>query len=1530
MSDEQKRDQELEKLLKEKGLGSEPWLGRKILGVEKIKNPYFDQSLRNYSEKSSLGSHPAVKLLNTDCLIYKVNPVILGMPDEFQGEREFVFKSEIGSKEKLPPIRKESTAMGASVTFHGENFDCFNIQVGKVENLRNLCFLRVKIDDLKFEFQNIEPVLCSMFLMDSENGKIISERYNFYTESIKIFFNEDESKDEAYIEITGYENKAILVVEFFRVLQTGNGDSCNMYMKKGDSSLQKANNVVKASWPELKNVYSPFAFTFTQIDYKSLKDNMTNIKFSSPLLIDKPLTPDYIFQQIGKGNKSKLESLPITLTIRALAEIVSKVNEMPKDIPKFRNLEPLNNCPLLEYSHKLILNLDQVKFDLPSKVNAHNILAVVSLYKEGKPLKAVHGKWGQDDLVEECYSRCYYHEKAPVFDDEFIIDLPYPVTPDTQIVIKYFHVSTQEKDEKMTIFAVTTIPLIENDIFICDGTKNIGIGYNTSILQNQKPTQNNFQTIRTTLKSILTTNFQEAKCLFKEDSSSLDVTLLPDDLLIQNMYLILDAIFKNIEIETQKMMNNLFYIGKLSSLLSSKCFESLLNTYASLYAFRELSNKLNVHNIILQYWTEYIGKFDSDNQSQRNDIYLSSFLFSLIIKSMIISKDTNFSDNFNAFSEKMDMSIQFLIKDSVHNAKTLVKSYAEFISLISTFGFYETIGKAMISFSFILSSIGTNDSNELALEFFEKSLSPKLFSVLSLNKTLVSFLVAMVKRVIDLKSNLMKSIFRILCRLLVMIPKQTRTDIANSYLEIAGIFNSKINQTQDNLIMSLSFVIFILRNVSSNEFMKFFKTKHNDEFFDFLHFMLEKLKISNKTKIEIPKSSEAPVGSLISNNFLKTAVSKVPSRFKESLFDADKLHEIVTDTELSIIHIMEIIADNCANRKYIENVIEVIYHILSLDISIDAIIPLKKLLYLMVEKHIHVLYEYPRPPFTLFVKKILSLAAVHHQEVSSSMIDFIQHLFEVELKHYKTNNRSLVCIVRAISKMNDEDVESEYLHNSLKGSKELAPIYEVVTKLTELNNDMRSIDPKHYQLMRKENTVEAATDQTTIIEKYGDDILARSRVLKLSPDAAAEEIQILSQYHWKNGYSSEALMCQIYQIAMIIEYLTILGKIPNAYNLEHPAMAFESLLTDVKNVICDEQLIQDLPNIDTFCDSSSFSEAGVNCVLQDIFTFCKQSRYFELSHEIARVIYPLFERHQMFSQLGRFFQQEEMSYQVVANMSSSVDRLFGRYYKVSFYGKIFGDEDGKTYIYREIKLAHIFDVSSRIAESYKKLYGQDKIELLQNSGTIDRTLLNENKGYIQITFVEPYFEKKELPSRVTVYEQGNKIQKFKFEAPFVKGGHKAQGTVDIQWLRRTILKVDSFMPSITKRVEVPSTGVIVIEYEPIRVSIRQLKERLSAYKEALETKNATAIQPLLHGSLLTSVNEGPVVMAEKFLNTPLRTKYTESMRKQFKLFLEYNHQGLLLHSQMAKENPTFAPLQQQLEEGFKHLSEKLNPYLENI
>ena len=59
------------------------------------------------------------------------------------------------------------------------------------------------------------------------------------------------------------------------------------------------------------------------------------------------------------------------------------------------------------------------------------------------------------------------------------------------------------------------------------------------------------------------------------------------------MYLILDAIFKNIEIETQKMMNNLFYIGKLSSLLSSKCFESLLNTYASLYAFRELSNKLN-------------------------------------------------------------------------------------------------------------------------------------------------------------------------------------------------------------------------------------------------------------------------------------------------------------------------------------------------------------------------------------------------------------------------------------------------------------------------------------------------------------------------------------------------------------------------------------------------------------------------------------------------------------------------------------------------------------------------------------------------------------------------------------------------------------------------------------------------------------------------------------------------------------------------------------------------------------------------
>lgn len=408
-------------------------------------------------------------------------------------------------------------------------------------------------------------------------------------------------------------------------------------------------------------------------------------------------------------------------------------------------------------------------------------------------------------------------------------------------------------------------------------------------------------------------------------------------------------------------------------------------------------------------------------------------------------------------------------------------------------------------------------------------------------------------------------------------------------------------------------------------------------------------------------------------------------------------------------------------------------------------------------------------------------------------------------------------------------------------------------------------------------------------------------------------------------------MAQIYQVAIIVEYLTVLKFIPNPYSqtgVEHPALIFQDMCNSVVDNICPDYIIQDPPLIPGFCDSSMFSMSGIYMLIQAIHSYCKRSKLFEISNEVMRLTYPIFEQCGLYKNLSsQFMIDASMSYQFIESMSSGMDRMLGRYYRISFYGKIFGTDDGKMFVQREVKLTHLFDVTNRIKNTYINLFGADKIEIVTESGVIDRALLDPEKGYIQLTFVEPYFEKKELPKRVTVFECSNKLSQFKFETPFVKGEKKLQGNVETQWQRRTILRTKTTMPSVLKRVEVPPEGFIVREYEPIRVAIRQIKERLVLYENAIAKDDAQAIQPLLHGSLLVQVNEGPTKMAEVFLGSSLRTKYTEKMRGLFQKFLDLNAKALAIHGIFVAKNPGFQELQNQLEEGFRNLTAKLAPYL---
>ena len=113
---------------------------------------------------------------------------------------------------------------------------------------------------------------------------------------------------------------------------------------------------------------------------------------------------------------------------------------------------------------------------------------------------------------------------------------------------------------------------------------------------------------------------------------------------------------------------------------------------------------------------------------------------------------------------------------------------------------------------------------------------------------------------------------------------------------------------------------------------------------------------------------------------------------------------------------------------------------------------------------------------------------------------------------------------------------------------------------------------------------------------------------------------------------------------------------------------------------------------------------------------------------------------------------------------SNIDRLqgkrvFGTYFRVGFYGPKFNDLDGEEYIYKEKVLAQLPEIVHRFEKFYCDKFGKENLVIIRDSTIVEPSKLDPQKNYIQITYVEPYFDDFELRDRVTAFERNFKISK---------------------------------------------------------------------------------------------------------------------------------------------------------------------------
>ncbi|CAF0863036.1 unnamed protein product [Rotaria sordida] len=208
--------------------------------------------------------------------------------------------------------------------------------------------------------------------------------------------------------------------------------------------------------------------------------------------------------------------------------------------------------------------------------------------------------------------------------------------------------------------------------------------------------------------------------------------------------------------------------------------------------------------------------------------------------------------------------------------------------------------------------------------------------------------------------------------------------------------------------------------------------------------------------------------------------------------------------------------------------------------------------------------------------------------------------------------------------------------------------------------------------------------------------------------------------------------------------------------------------------------------------------------------------------------------------------------------------------------------------------------------------------------------MSKKQIYIQVTYVEPYFDTSELQHRPTHFDRNYNLKRFMYASPFTMDTNRAHGSLPEQYKRKTILTVERAFPYVKTR-----TGVIDRErliLSPIEVAIEDLQKKTDELRAAIQQEPADPkiLQMVIQGCISTAVNQGPLEVANIFLNPimnglELPNIHHNRLRLCFKEFTRRLAEALkrnktLIHADQRE-------YQKDLENKFTKFTESLQPLL---
>ncbi|XP_034548107.1 dedicator of cytokinesis protein 8 isoform X1 [Notolabrus celidotus] len=499
------------------------------------------------------------------------------------------------------------------------------------------------------------------------------------------------------------------------------------------------------------------------------------------------------------------------------------------------------------------------------------------------------------------------------------------------------------------------------------------------------------------------------------------------------------------------------------------------------------------------------------------------------------------------------------------------------------------------------------------------------------------------------------------------------------------------------------------------------------------------------------------------------------------------------------------------------------------------------------------------------------------------------------------------------------DFQEEYLRRSLR----------TILAYAEEDTEMQStqLPSQVDELLRNLNSILSDTVKMREFQEDPEmlmDLMYRiAKGYQTSPDLRLTWLQNMAEKHNNRKCYTESAMCLVHAAALVAEYLSMLED--HKY-LPVGSVTFQNISPNVleESAVSDDILS---PDEDGVCSGRYFTESGLVGLLEQAAELFSNGGLYEAVNEVYKIIVPILEAHRDFRKLASTHDKLQRAFDNIIQKGHK--RMFGTYFRVGFYGAKFGDLDGREFIYKEPGITHLPEISHRLENFYSQCFGEATLVMIKDSTPVNRKQLDPSKAYIQITYVEPYFDDYEMKDRLTNFEKNFNLRRFMYTTPFTKSG-RPRGELNEQYKRKTILTTMHAFPYVKTRINVIQKEEF--DLTPIEVAIEdmQKKTRELAVATHREQPDAKMLQMLLQGSVGATVNQGPLEVAQVFLNEipadPKLFRHHNKLRLCFKEFIMRCGEAVEKNKHLITSDQK--EYQQELKKNYNRLRESLRPMLE--